>query len=64
MLEPTDGDADDYPSPYRDASTPGIQHGEDTTCELCGKYRRCFERCGLTACQTCQDDFLPSKGLL
>lgn len=38
--------------------------GERATCELCLETRRCFERCGLVVCQTCQHDFLPPRRLL
>jgi hypothetical protein len=38
--------------------------GEKQECELCEQLRQCIEQFGLTTCEPCQAEYLPSGGLL
>ncbi|MUV88757.1 hypothetical protein GJ629_01700 [Halapricum sp. CBA1109] len=64
MLDRSRDDGEKLPSPYRTTDSPGTAPGEIRVCEICGNQRRCFDRFDMITCQSCQDTYLPSKGLL
>lgn len=64
MYKPATKGESDRPSPYTTPDNEGLKRGERRDCELCGEDRRCFERFGMMACQSCQETFLPSRGML